>query len=95
MLFGVILALCSGVTFPLFMYFWGKEIDHTINDINTLSDTLDKSLNNYIAFISLGVASFLIDGIVFALWKMLSERIAYRFRIKYMESFIGRNMKWI
>lgn len=72
MAFGIILALCAGVTFPLFMYFWGKEIDHTINDYWALRDKLDVSLRYYMAFIGLAVGSFLIDGIIFALWKFLS-----------------------
>lgn len=95
MFFGIVFALCAGVTFPLFMYFWGKQIDHTIFDFFFLSERLDKSLQYYIAFIGLGVGSFLIDGVVFAIWKVLSERIGYLFRVKYMESFVKRRLEWI
>jgi hypothetical protein len=72
MIVGIILALCSGVSYPLFMYFWGKEINHTMDDYYILSSTLDKSLILFISFISLAVGSLIINGFVFALWKLLS-----------------------
>lgn len=28
---GVIVGLISGTAFPVFVYFWGKEIDHIFN----------------------------------------------------------------
>ncbi len=84
MIIGIILAMISGVTFPLFMYFWGKEVDHVVNDYNVLSDTLDTSRNYFLAFIGLGISSFFINGLVFAIWKLLSETIAKKIRIKYL-----------
>jgi hypothetical protein len=36
MVFAVILALCSGVVTPLFVYFWGLELDHMMTDIKNL-----------------------------------------------------------
>jgi ABC-type multidrug transport system fused ATPase/permease subunit len=56
---------------------------------------MNESLKYYGAFIGLGVGSFIIDGIVFSLWKLLSETIAQRFRAKYLESYIKRNVKWL
>lgn len=94
MLIAVILAMISGVSFPLFMYFWGKEIDHVVDDIAILASTLDKSRNFFLAFLGLGICSFIISGIIFALWKLLSETTANRIRVKYLGQFIKRSMKW-
>ena len=56
---------------------------------------MDKSLKYFLSFIGLAVGTFLINGFVFAVWKMLSERIAYQFRIKYVEAFTKRSIGWI
>lgn len=56
---------------------------------------MDKSLKYFLSFIGLAVGIFLINGFVFAVWKMLSERIAYQFRIKYVEAFTKRSIGWI
>ena len=37
MIFGILIGLASGVTFPLFAYFWGKEVDHINLHYATLS----------------------------------------------------------
>jgi ABC-type multidrug transport system fused ATPase/permease subunit len=95
MCLGIILALGSGVVVPLFMYFWGKSLDHLMADINNLSNTMDKSTTYFLSFIGLAVGTFVINGVVFAIWKMLSERIAYQFRIKYMQSFVKRSIGWL
>lgn len=84
MIFGIILALISGVTFPLFVYVWGKEMDHTIRDADNLANTLDISLKYYIAFMGLAIASLLINALLFAIWNFLSETIAKLFRMNYL-----------
>ena len=56
---------------------------------------MDKSLKYFFSFIGLAVGTFLINGFVFAVWKMLSERITYQFRIKYIEAFTKRSIGWI
>ena len=56
---------------------------------------MDKSLKYFLSFIGLAVGTFLINGFVFAVWKMLSERITYQFRIKYIEAFTKRSIGWI
>jgi ABC-type multidrug transport system fused ATPase/permease subunit len=48
-----------------------------------------------VAFIGLSVGAFILNGFVFAVWKMLSERIAYQFRVKYVEAFTRRSVGWI
>ena len=75
---GVLLALGSGVTFPLFMYYWGRQVDHLIKDYWILAQKLDVSLFYFITFNLLGVGSFIVDGAVFAVWKLLSENIAQK-----------------
>jgi ABC-type multidrug transport system fused ATPase/permease subunit len=84
MIFGIIIALGSGVIVPLFMYYWGKQIDHTIQNYTNLGDTLDEALQYYLSIIGLAVGSFAINGLSFSIWKVLSERIAYKFRVKYI-----------
>lgn len=95
MILGILLALASGVTFPLFMYFWGGHVDHLISNYWILHTQMDKSVYFLKAFILLGVGSFVIHGIVFAVWNMLSESIAQKIRAKYMESFIKMRLQWI
>lgn len=95
MILGIILALISGVSYPLYLYFWGKQIDHTVDDLLILSSTLDKSLKLFMSLIGLAVGSFLINGVVFALWKLLSERIAYQFRVRYLSAFVKRRIGWL
>ena len=48
----------------------------------------------YLAFIFIGIGAFLMNGFVFGIWKLLSQRIAYQFRKKYMEAFITKNASW-
>jgi hypothetical protein len=36
MVFAVILALGSGVVIPVFVHFWGLELDHMMEDIEDL-----------------------------------------------------------
>lgn len=40
MVLGILLGLISGVPFPLFVYFWGKEIDNININYNDLSGSL-------------------------------------------------------
>lgn len=82
--FGIVLALCSGVIVPLFMFFWGKQTDHIIQHYQDLSGSLDQALKYYMAIVGLALGSFLINSLSFSLWKVLSERIAYKFRVKYV-----------
>lgn len=95
MVIGILLALCSGISFPLVMYFWGKEVDHLTIDYFNLANTMDISLHHYLAFIGIAVGSFFLDGIVFAFWKVLSEKTAYRYRVSYMQAFTKRKMAWL
>ena len=37
MIFAIILALGSGVAIPLFMFIWGKELDHLMADFKQLN----------------------------------------------------------
>lgn len=77
------------------MYYWGRQVDHSIDDYWILADKLDVSLFYLITFNLLGVGSFIIDGAVFAIWKLLSENIAQKFRERYMEAFIKMKVRWI
>lgn len=95
LILGIVLALASGVSFPLFMYLWGRQIDHTIHDYFILATKLDTSFYYLIMFNILGAGSFLINGAVFAVWKLLSGNIAQKFRTMYMESFIKMKVQWI
>lgn len=72
MILATILGICSGVSYPLFIYFWGKELDHSTSDYYVLIDKLDVSLHYYLALTGVGLGAFLVNGIVFALWKFLS-----------------------
>ena len=92
---GIWLALGSGVTFPLFMYYWGRQVNHLINDYWVLASKLDVSFSYLIAFLVLGVGSFIIDGTVFAVWKLLSENISQKIRERYMQAFIKMKVQWI
>jgi ABC-type multidrug transport system fused ATPase/permease subunit len=56
---------------------------------------MDKSLKYFLSFIGLAVGTFFLNAFVFAIWKMLSERIAYQFRVKYVEAFTRRSIGWI
>ncbi len=60
-----------------------------------LPSTLDTSLKYYLAFIFIGVGGFVINAFVFGIWKLLSQRIAFQFRKRYMEAFITKNASWV
>jgi hypothetical protein len=70
--FGIVIALGSGVIVPLFMYYWGKQIDHTIHNYKNIADSLDEALQYYMAIVGLAFGSFLINALSFSLWKVLS-----------------------
>lgn len=69
---GVIVGLISGTAFPIFVYFWGKETDHIFNELATISQSLDKSRNYFLAFIGMGLAAWLLNTILFAIWRVIS-----------------------
>lgn len=69
---GVIVGLISGTAFPIFVYFWGKETDHIFNELATISQSLDKSRNYFLAFIGMGLAAWLINTLLFAIWRVIS-----------------------
>lgn len=77
------------------MYFWGGHVDHLIKNYWILNAKMDMSVYYLNAFLLLGVGSLLIHGLVFAVWNLLSENIAQKFRAKYMESFIKMKLQWI
>lgn len=72
MVLGIVLALMSGVAYPLHIYFWGKEIDHFIFDNVGLKNTLDRSLHYFLAFIGISLGSLLLNGFSFSIWRLIS-----------------------
>ena len=56
---------------------------------------MNTSLYYYIAIIITGIAAFLIDGIAFSIWKLLSVSIARKFRVKYLTAFSKKSIRWI
>lgn len=95
MFLGIFVGLASGVTFPLFVYFWGKEMDHINVDYAILSKTIDTSVYYYVAIVVTGIVAFLVNGAAFSIWKLLSVSIARKFRVKYLTAFCRKSAKWI
>lgn len=85
---GVIVGLISGTAFSVFVFFWGKEIDHIFNELPTISQSLNKSRDYFLAFIGIGLAAWLLDTVLFAIWRVVSESISHKFRKYYLEAFV-------
>ena len=60
-----------------------------------MESVLTESLKRYIIIISIGIGAFIINGISFSLWKLLSVSIAKKFRMKYLSAFSSKSVEWI
>ncbi len=81
---GIAVGLISGVVFPMAIFFWGKEIDHISEDSSNLKNTLDISRNYFLALVGVAIFGLIINSILFAIWKLISQTIARKFRERYV-----------
>ena len=95
MVIGIFIGMVSGVTFPLTVYVWGKEIDHIVENFSNLKDSLDISRNYFLVLIGIAIFGLLVNTLLFSIWKLISQTIARKFRERYVESFVKKRMAWI
>lgn len=92
---GSIIGLVSGTAFSTYIFFWAKEADHVINEFPTLYQSTDKSKNYFLIMGGLGVVAWIIDTILFTIWRVISESISHKFRKYYLEHFVQMKVEWI
>ena len=84
MVLGILIGMISGVTFPLTVYVWGKEIDHIVENFSNLGDSLDISRNYFLVLVGIAIFGLLTNTLLFAIWKLISQTIARKFRERYV-----------
>ena len=83
------------MTFPVYVYEWSKETDHIFNQFTKLSESLDQSRDYFFVYVGIGIITWILDIILFIIWRVIGETVSQRFRKKYLEAFVKRKVEWL
>jgi ATP-binding cassette subfamily B (MDR/TAP) protein 1 len=91
---GIVVGLFSGLSYPLFVYIWGKEVDAYADPNNSIDDIVQICLRYLLYFFIIGICSLAINGVSFWIWVWISESLAVRCREKFIESILTQEVEW-
>lgn len=89
------MALMAGCTYPVFILKWGEVLDIFADNYHRIAMVLPTMEDYLYTFIKIGAASFVVNSLLFSIWRIISESIAERCRIRYMEQFIKKDVSWL
>lgn len=84
--FGIIFALLTGASIPIFALLWGNNIDNFKNADALVQDTRDVLLK----FVYIGLGVIVFGWVMVACWNIAGERQAIRCKTKYLESLLSQ-----
>ena len=73
MIFGSLSAVINGFSLPMFSFIFG-EMSDSFGPNSTKDDVVDQALMNFIWFLILGVASFLLSWAQMGCWMYAGEK---------------------
>lgn len=95
MLVGLGLGLLSGCCFAVFPYFLGRMTDLFVFKFFSILFA-EKGIMELVSNITLvGVCAFVVNSLLFTIWKVISVRVADGWRRRYLEEYLSKRAEWI
>lgn len=60
-----------------------------------MNKSLTKSRNYFFVYVGIGIIAWILDIVLFMIWRVIGETVSQQFRKNYMEAFVKRRVEWL
>ncbi|CAI2366845.1 unnamed protein product [Moneuplotes crassus] len=90
---GTITGTIGGLSMPVFVFFFGKLTD-SFDPANEGQETLGQITKLSKIYLLLGAVLWVLSFIFFSFWSIISEKVGYQFRYRYLRAVLQQESAW-